>query len=93
MNVALIHRHPCCSHRHAAAAHHGWRVGVLGIAALGASMFGVVQTVNQVVFGQAYGQQHVVNGSLTSADSPALAGYGGVAGAKFRPVTDRIFNH
>ncbi|HVA23351.1 MAG TPA: hypothetical protein VMW62_03085 [Chloroflexota bacterium] len=94
MNLTLIHRHPCCAHRHAAAFHGGWLAGFLGIAALGASMFGVVQTMDQVVWGQAY-KAHVVDGSIQAA--PGLqtqARYASDTPAtQFRPITDRIFGH
>jgi hypothetical protein len=94
MNLSLIHRHPCCSHRHAAAFHGGWLAGFLVVAVLGAAMFGVVRTVDSVVWGQAY-KPHVVDGTMQPVpDSQALSRYGGSGtGAQFQPITDRIFGH
>ena len=92
MNVGWTHRHACCAHTHAAAAHHGWLMGVLGVGVVVAAMFGVVRTVDRVVWGQAY-KPHVVDGNmLRTPDPQVLAGYGGAAPeGRFRPVTDRIF--
>ena len=94
MSITLIHRHPCCSHHHAAAVHHGWLAGVMGIAMLVSAMYGVVRTVDGLVWGKAY-SQHVISGSVTAtADAETLAGYGTTKPtAQFRPVTDRIFGH
>ncbi|MFI5267808.1 MAG: hypothetical protein ACHQ7M_10570 [Chloroflexota bacterium] len=57
-------------------------------------MFGVVRTMDSLVWGQAY-KQHVVDGSIQAApDSQTLSRYSNnTPGTQFRPITDRIFGH
>jgi hypothetical protein len=93
MNISFIRRHPCCDHRPSAASHGGWLAAIMVGAVLAASMVGAIKTIDQLIWGQAYKQQ-VIEGSLQrTPEERELAGYGSAEGARFRPVSDRIFGH
>ena len=94
MNLHFIHRRRRQSHRRILVFQRGRLAVFLGAAVVGASMFGVVRTIDHVVWGQAY-KQRVVDGTLqANPDAQTLAGYASSSpGVQFRPVSDRIFGH
>lgn len=64
----------------------------MGIAMLAASMYGVVRTVDGLVWGQAYKQKVIAGSVEATPDQETLARYSNAKpAAQFRPITDRIF--
>jgi len=93
MQLTLHHRHACCSHHATAAIHHHYLAGFLTIGVLLASLFGIIRSVDAIVWGQAYRPHVVTTGVQGGPDAQTAARYQTDAnGTHFTPVSQRILD-